>query len=202
MGTVLTRALAVLSLALLTACGSAEEVGAPADMVSRAAYSSALPASITLVTVIRNKGDEGAHTGLIINGSQQVVFDPAGTFNHSRAMVERGDVLYGLTPAYRRAYIDYHTRETFRTVEQTVLVSPEVAEQALRLAAAHGPASKATCATSTASILRQLPGFESVPSSWFPNALMRGFAQIPGVVTVEHRDADPDDNSNKVAPVL
>ena len=202
MPTILIRALALVSLALLTACGSAEEVGAPADAIARAAYTSSAPPSLTLVTVIRNKGDEGAHTGLIINGSQQVVFDPAGTFNHSRAMGERGDVLYGLSPAYRRAYIDYHTRESFRTVEQTVQVPPAVAEQALRLAAAHGPASKATCATSTASILRQLPGFESVPSSWFPNALMRGFAQVPGVVTTEHRDDDPDDNSNKVAPVL
>ena len=202
MVTVLIRALALTSLALLTACGSAEEAGAPADAIARAAYTSSAPPSLTLVTVIRNKGDEGAHTGLIINGSQQVVFDPAGTFNHSRAMVERGDVLYGLSPPYRRAYVDYHTRETFRTVEQTVLVSPEVAEQALRLAAAHGPASKAACATSTSSILAQLPGFETVPRSWFPNALMRGFAKIPGVVTVEHRDDDPDDNSNKVAPVL
>jgi hypothetical protein len=34
---------------------------------------------------------------------------------------------------------------------------------------------------SIGSILQQVEGFESVPVTWFPNALSDGFARLPGV---------------------
>lgn len=208
------RALAAaLCLPLLAAC-AVEEVGAPPGAVAAAAHVAPGPPTLTLVTVLNNRTDRGAHTALAINGSQRVVFDPAGTFNdlvnnpanraggQARVMVERGDVLYGMRPDYYDAYIDYHTRETFRTVEQTVVVSPETAEAALALARANGPASKATCALATSRILSQVPGFEGFPVGWYPRAAMEAFAARPGVRTVVHRDDDPDANAAKRAAAV
>ncbi|MGB7321210.1 MAG: hypothetical protein WBC95_07340, partial [Albidovulum sp.] len=77
------RRLAVcLALTLaLGACG-AEPVWAPDADVARARFVSGEPPSITLYTVVRKVGGEGAHSGLMINGSQRVMFDPAGTWHH------------------------------------------------------------------------------------------------------------------------
>ncbi len=206
--------LAVLLSALLLAGCAVEEVGAPPAAVARAAYASAEAPSLTLVTVISNRTDGGAHTGLVVNASQRVAFDPAGTFNDpvnnpanrgggaARVMVERGDVLYGMTPGYYRAYIDYHTRQTFRTVEQRIEVSPEVAERALALVMANGPASKSSCALATSRILAQVPGFEGFPVGWYPKAAMKAFGARPGVVTTLHVDDDPDENAGKRAAAL
>ena len=210
----LRRALAAaLCLPVLAAC-TVEEVGAPPGAVAAAAYVSPEPVSLTLVTVLENGTGDGAHTALMVNASQRVVFDPAGTFNEpvnnpanraggeARVMVERGDVLYGMSPAYYDAYVDYHTRETFRTVEQTVVVSPEAAEAALALVRASGPASKATCALATSRILAQVPGFEGFPVGWYPRRAMEAFAARPGVRTVVHRDDDPDANADKRAAAV
>lgn len=213
MGTALRRLGAALSLTVLAAC-AVEEVGAPPGAVAAAAYAPGGPPSLTLVTVLSNRTDDGAHTALVVNGSQRVVFDPAGTFNDpvnnprnraggdARVMVERGDVLYGMTPAFYDAYIDYHTRETFRTVEQTVVVSPAAAERALALVQGNGPAPKATCARATSRILSQVPGFEGFPRGWYPRAAMEAFARVPGVETRVHRDGDPDANAGKRAAAV
>ena len=178
----------------LAACG-AEEVGSPPEVTRDAAYAHAGPSTLSLVTVINNRSGEGAHTGLMINGVQRVMWDPAGTFNTTRIVPESGDVLYGITPSWYEAYVDYHTRPAYRTIVQTVEVSPAVAEQAFRLAEANGAASKATCALSTSAILSQLPGFEGIGSTWFPAELMRRFESVPGIEAKTYRDdtdaADP-----------
>ena len=191
------RILAALALAVtLSACGGpAEEVGAPPEAVARAAYVHGGPPTLTLLTVISNRSGAGGHTGLMVNGSQRVMFDPAGNFNISRAMTERGDVLYGMDDRYYRAYVNFHTRETWRTVEQTVVVSPEVAEMALRLVRTNGAVPKAQCALSTGALLSQLPGFEGIRAGYFPRSLMEQFGEVPGVVERVYYDDDDDDNS-------
>ncbi len=196
------RWLALGAFLLLAACGAAEEVGAPLAMVERATYVHDAPPSLTLVTVVSNRTGRGAHSALVVNGSERVVFDPAGTFNYTRAMPERGDVLYGLSPEYYRAYIDYHTRETYRTIEQTVPVSAETAEAALRLVRAQGAAPKGTCARATTAVLSRLPGFEDVPRSWWPLRVSEAFGARPGVRTQIYRDDDPDDNADLRARAL
>ena len=55
-------------------------------------------------------------------------------------------------------YIDYHARETYDVVEQTVYVSPEVAELVLARVKAYGAVPKAMCTNATSSILRGDPG--------------------------------------------
>lgn len=187
------RILPLLTLLLaLVACG-AQSVVVPMEEVQRRAYHHPGPSTLTLYTVINNRSGSGAHTALLINASQRVLWDPAGSFHHPYAP-ERNDVLFGITPTIQAVYIDYHARETFRIVEQTVTVTPEVAEKALQLALAQGAASQATCALTTSNILRQLPGFEGFPSSYFPVKTMKNFAARTGVQGRTITDDDADDN--------
>lgn len=186
------RLLAVLALPLLlAACGV--EVGAPMAEVQRRAYIHDGPPTLTLYTVVRNLDGRGAHSGLLIDGPQRVLFDPAGSFRHPH-VPERGDVLHGFTPRIEDVYVDFHARESFRVIEQTVEVSPEVAAQALTLAQKNGPVAPARCALSITSLLRQLPGFEHVGTTWFPNGAARAFGEHPGVTRRVITDDDADDN--------
>lgn len=177
----LPRFALALLLPLLAAC--AQPVTAPPAEVSRAVWSDPdSPPSITLMTMISNRNGSGGHTALLINGSQRVIWDPAGTWWNSK-VPEVNDMLYGINPQALDLYLDYHARPEYRVVLQTVEVSPEVAEQAIRAYAGAGAAAKATCANTTSAILRTLPGFESMPHTWFPRKLMAAFAELPGVQT-------------------
>jgi hypothetical protein len=184
-----------LCLALLlslAACG-AEPKWADDAAVSRAAYVHEGPASITLFTVLNNRSGSGAHSGLLINGSQRVMFDPAGTWHHPY-LPERNDVHYGMTDKMVAFYIDYHARVTYRVVQQTVYVTPAQAEIALQRAKGYGAVPKAMCARSVSSILRGVPGFESIPSTFGPGKLMNAFGDLPGVQTKVITDGDADNN--------
>lgn len=184
---------ALLTLVLpvaLAACG-AERVWAPDEAVARARHVTGDSASITLYTVVNKRSGDGGHSALMIDASQRVLFDPAGTFQYPR-VPERNDVLFGMTEQMRKLYIDYHARETYDVLEQKVHVSPAVAEQALRAAESYGAVNKAFCGNSVSYVLRELPGFDSVPRSFFPMRISEGFAALPGVETHLYRDGDPD----------
>ena len=167
-------------LMVVSAC--AKSVWAPDDVVARAAYTSTEPPSITLVTVINNGNGSGGHSGLIINASQRVAFDPAGNFKAEQAP-ERNDVVYGMHPAMLRAYYGFHARTAWHVVTQTKVVSPEVAEYALKLAQENGAVASAFCSNAVSNLLHKVPGFESIPSSLYPKRTIANFAQLPGVVT-------------------
>lgn len=185
--------LCLVALLGLAACGETKAPFAPEEQVIAARYEHPGPKTITLFTVINNRSDSGAHSGLLINGSQRVMFDPAGTWQHPR-VPERNDLHYGITDKVIAFYIDYHARETFRVLEQTIVVSPEVAELAIQRAAAYGAVPKAQCANSISSILRGVPGFQSMPSTWFPNKLSDAFGALPGVTSKVITDDDDDSN--------
>ncbi len=185
----------LLGLALLgglAACG-AEPIMAPNEDVQKAAYSPNEAPYLTLITVISNENGSGGHSGLIINASQRVVWDPAGTWYHPWSP-EQNDVHFGITDYLSDHYVDYHARETFHVVTQKVRVSPQVAEQALAAARAYGAVPKAYCAKSTTEILQSLPGFENVPDTFRPKVIMAAFDAIPGVERVVVYDDSPDDN--------
>ncbi|QYZ68980.1 hypothetical protein [Neotabrizicola shimadae] len=185
-------ALSLLALVTLVACG-AESVYAPDDVVARAAYVDPGPKTITLYTVINNRSQEGAHSALMINGSQRVLFDPAGSW-FNRHAPERNDVIFGMTPTLESFFDDYHARETFRVRKQTVVVTPEQAEIAIQRALQEGPVPQARCAWSTSDVLSGVPGFESIPRTLSPKKLSKSFAKLPGIVEdVEIRDEDPDE---------
>ena len=189
---ILTSLGLVAAIGALGACG-ADNVWAPDDQVEAARYVDDGPPTITLFTVIANRNGAGAHSGLMVSGSQRVLFDPAGTWHHPY-LPERHDVHFGINDAAVDFYVDYHSRVTYHTVRQDIVVSPEVAEMALRLVQENGPVAKAMCSTSITAILRQLPGFESIPQSAFPKKPMQAFAQLPGVVETITYDDDPDEN--------
>ncbi len=176
----------------LSACG-ATSVYAPDEAVRAATFVSDEPPSITLYTVISNRSNAGAHTGLLINGSQRVMFDPAGSWTHPR-LPERNDVFFGVNDKMVNYFIDYHARETFRVMEQKVFVSPQVAQLIMTRALNYGAVPQAQCSRSTSTILEGVPGFESVSSTWYPLKLSEQFAQIPGVRTRVITDEDADDN--------
>jgi len=187
-----TRATAFVALLALAGCG-ADPVWAPDAAVARARYVHDAPPSITVYTVISNRDNSGAHSALLINGSERVMFDPAGTWYHP-AVPERNDVHFGMTPRMVDFYIDYHARETFRVIEQTVPVTPEQAELALLRAKDYGAVPKAFCARSTSSILQGVPGFEGVRSSFFPGSVMASVARVTGVEGRVIYDGDAPNN--------
>ena len=179
---------------VVAACG-AESIWAPDDRVRAARYVSDESPSITLFTVIGIPRGDGGHSALMINGSQRVIFDPAGTWNHPY-IPERNDVLYGITPNFKNFYIDYHARSTYWVAEDTIPVSREVADMAIARAERQGAANKGFCAVASAAILRDLPGFQGAPSGFSPIKLRNWFLAQPNVRSKQHRDGDPANNHN------
>lgn len=188
------RNFVVLALvAALAGCGAAEPYWAPDDVVSKARYVHDGPPAITLFTVISTSNGSGVHSGLMINGSQRIMFDPAGSWVLPR-LGERNDVHFGMTDKMVSFYIDYHARKSFYVVEQTKIVSPQVAELVLQRALGYGAVPKAQCANSISSILSGVPGFEALDKTWYPKKLMKEFSQLPGVTERKVTDDDADDN--------
>jgi hypothetical protein len=184
--------LVLLALLGLTACG-ATPTWAPQEQVDAARFVAGPPTSITLYTVVNKNSGSGAHSAILVNASERVIFDPAGTWHHPK-LPERNDVHFGMTDKAIAFYIDYHARKTYDVVEQTILVSPEVAELVLEKVKAYGPVPKSQCTTATSSILRGTPGFESLPATMFPKQLSDPFGQLPGVTTRVITDDDDDSN--------
>mgnify|MGYP006908293284 CR=1 FL=1 len=191
---------ALLVPLLLAACG-AEPVWAPDDVVQRAIYRHDGPPSITVFTVVSNRDGRGGHSSLLINGSQRLIFDPAGTWRHPQ-IPERNDVHFGMKDAAVEFYIDYHARETWHVVRQDIPVTPEVAEMALRAAQEYGAVPKAYCTRANTDILAGLPGFEGVPRSFYPVKLMEYVDTLPGVKRSVTYDDSPANNATIVAPRL
>ncbi len=183
--------LALGSTALLAAC--ADNVWAPDEAVRAARFVSDEPPSITLFTVIGIPRGEGGHSALMINGSERVIYDPAGSWQHPQAP-ERHDVMYGINDNLKRFYIDYHARETYWVAEDSVPVSREVADLAIREAQAQGAGMKTFCANDTAQVLRRVPGFEAAPQGFYPLRLRNWFLTLPGVTSKRHMDGDPANN--------
>lgn len=177
----------------LVACTTPNTGGKSLEEVARAAYVHNGPPKLTLYTMLNNRSGSGAHTSLLINGSQRVAFDPAGSFRHPR-IISRNDTVYGMTPFMVDQYTRFHARETFHVVIQEIEVSPEVAEKALQLAVNHPAVMQAHCAISTANLLKQLPGFEDVQPGYQPTKLMEYF-KAKGATFERLYEYDDDDKS-------
>lgn len=185
---------ALLVVAGLAGCVDKTPQATDVDM-ARYSYVSNDPPSLTLVTSISNRSNAGAHSALIINGPERVVFNPAGSWRHPLAP-EQGDFHRNFSPAMEKWFFDYHARETFRIRAQTIEVPMAVAAQALAEARAYGSVPPAQCTRSITKILAGLPGFEQFSTSWFPLHASEEFAQLPGVTTVLYTDDSPDDWSD------
>lgn len=183
----------VLSAVTLLGGCAGESVWAPDEAVAKAAYRHDGPARLTLYTMLNNRSGSGAHTSLMINGSQRIIFDPAGSFKHP-SIPERNDVVYGITPQIADVYTRYHARETYHVKVQELDVSPALAARAMQLVQSYGPVPSAQCSNSTSHVLAQLfPG--RVKQTWLPKKLAEDFGKLPGVTERELYEYDSDDNS-------
>lgn len=187
--------LAILVMAGLSACAPTPEPSQsmPDAEIAAKVYRHDGPPALTLFTMVNNSSGSGAHTSLMVNGSQRVIFDPAGSFRHPR-IATRNDTVFGITPVMEDTYTRFHARETFHVIVQRVEVSPETAEHILRRVLASGPVPRAQCALSTSELLRDAPGLNgAIRPTWFPNNLAAQFGELPGATTqrlYEYDDAD------------
>lgn len=186
------QVLAVLALVMLAGC----EMYTPAsvDEIARARYVSDEPPSITLISMVNAKSGRSAHSGLLINGSQRVLYDPAGTFTHPD-LPRRGDIHYGMTPRFVDYYERYHARFSHHVVAQTVPISRAAADQLIANAQAEGKVMKAHCALAVADVLRPVPPFQNVTRSYFPEYLREDFARMPGATTTIISESDVGKNA-------
>ena len=181
---------------MLTGCGGpAEPVWAPDNAIETYRYRSPAPPEITLYTVVGKRSGSGAHSALLINASERVLFDPAGTFELPFAP-ERNDLHFGMTDRAVAVYIDYHARETYDVIEQRLRVTSAQAEAVYRLAKAYGAVPKAQCTLSITRILSQVEGFETIRVGYYPNAARNQFGALSRVRTRRITDDDADKNHN------
>jgi len=153
---------------------------APDEVVQRAAYTHPGPSSVTLLSVVANGTNSAGHTALLINGSQRVIYDPAGTW-YNKEVPERADLLYGITPKMLDYYVDYHARERFHVVMQTKTVPREVADDLIARAIKLGASMNGMCAQNASTLLSQTSGLEGFPVSVWPKRAVAGMAAVPGV---------------------
>lgn len=179
-------------LTALAGCAAPQQPNADAETLARAAYRHSGPPALTLYTMINNRTGRGGHASLMINASERVIFDPAGSF-YASVVPERNDVLFGITPAVEKAYRGAHARSTFHVVVQRVEVTPEQAQKAYQLAVTNGRVPGAYCAQATIGILQQIPGFESIDRTFYPEKLAEQFGQLPGVRTERYYENDSGD---------
>lgn len=188
-------AILLVSMTALAGCESDAEKHTPASAatIAEAVYVSSEPASITLLTMVNENGDFGEHSGLLINASQQVLYDPAGTFRHSTSPNAR-DVNYGMHPALVNYYVSYHARRGYYVVSQKLDVTPEMAELIFQRSIAQGETGKLRCAVSISSVLNDLPLFDDIPTTYYPGKIMDRFGEIEGVTTTFKYEDDEGQN--------
>lgn len=171
------------------------------ERVARAVYRHDGPPELTLLTMINNDGGGGAHSAMVVNASQRILWDPAGSFRNER-IVERGDVVFGATPQVVDAFTRFHARKTYHVVVQTLPVSAEVAEAVLQRMLVAGNQLPANCTRSTSSILSSVPQFAQIRETWFPVNLMRQWTEIPGVTTRRFYETDDPDRFKALAALV
>ncbi|MGD9864288.1 MAG: hypothetical protein AB7S99_13850 [Pseudodonghicola sp.] len=181
-----------LCAAVLAVAGCATNRSQPnsdSATIAAATYRDPGPNTLTLYTMVNNRTGAGGHSSLMINASERVIFDPAGSF-YADIVPERNDVLFGITPAVERAYRSSHARSTHHVVVQTVEVTPEQAQTAYQLALNAGPVPGAYCANATSNLLKKVPGFEGISPTFYPTKLQAQFDRLPGVRTEELYEND------------
>ena len=185
------RLIAAFALMILgAACAQVPEVPyASDDRVAASAYRAPGPNTLTVFTMVSNRNGKGAHSALMINGDQRIIFDPAGSFVNDR-VPEQEDVLFGVTPAVLAGYKSAHARSTYHVVSQSFEVSAEQAAIATQLAVSNGAVARAFCTDATTGLLRRVPGFADIDQTMFPTKLMEQLALRPGVSEEKYFEND------------
>lgn len=176
---------------LLSACAVKPEHPFTDREIAAARFVADAPPEIVLYTMKNARGG-GAHSALLVNASQRVIFDPAGSFR-SETIPRRGDVVFGVTPHMLEVYEQYHSSDGFYIIRQRLPVAADTAEALLAEVLAAGRIPDAMCALSVSRALDSRPE-TAVGQTWFPNTLEDRFARLPGVSRSERRGgvAGPD----------
>lgn len=183
----------LLGISLFAAgCASNSGTALPAE-IAAAEVSVPAPASVSLITMVNEKTGGGEHSALLINGSQQIIYDPAGTFRHSQ-LPRRDDVVYGITPRFASYYNSYHARFGYYVKVQTLEISRTQADAMIAAAQARGHVPKLFCATAISDVLNDFPQFADIPVTFFPGAIMKRVARIDAVDTLIIREDDIGQN--------
>jgi len=182
----------VLLVLAIAGCTKTQPPKADAATIAAVSYRDPGPSTLTLYTMVSNRTGRGGHTSLMINASERVIFDPAGSFQADK-VPEKDDVLFGITPGVEKAYRGSHARSTFHVLVQEIEVTPEQAETAYRLALSSGPVSDAFCTSATSHLLQQVPGFENIVSVLYPTKLSDQFEALPGIKSNRYYENDSAD---------
>ncbi|MBL4806686.1 MAG: hypothetical protein JKY31_05270 [Rhodobacteraceae bacterium] len=183
------RILIAISLgASLFLTGCVNNTVLPAAEIEAARFVNDDTPFISLITMINTNSNGGEHSALLINGSQQILYDPAGTFRHSRTLRSE-DIIYGMTPGLADYYNSYHARFGYYVKVQKLNISLEMADALIARTQAEGAVPKLTCGRATSDILNDFAPFSHINTTYFPGRVMRLFDQIEGVdVTIVRED--------------
>jgi len=186
--------IALVLLAALTACTTNKTTATPAEVVA-ARHVEPTPPFVALLTMVNSKSGAGEHSALVINGSQMVIYDPAGSFQEERVgLVRAEDVLYGVRPELVSYYNSYHARNGYFVRMQRLDISAVEAEQLIAGAQARGAVPQLTCGIAVSDILNDLPRFSNIRTTIVPGGVMRRFGQIDGVVATDIIEDDVGQN--------
>ena len=188
---------ALVACAVVAGCAEKGKES-PSEQIQAAVFPYSGQPKLTIFTMVNNRTGAGAHSSLLVQGTQSVLFDPAGSFNHPN-VPERGDVLYGMSPQWVQLYQSAHARESFHVVRQEIDVTPAQAERALQLVMSNGPVASAFCASATTGILQQVQGFEGIKPGFYPLKLKEQLDRYPGVKTTRYYENDSGDVVDGVA---
>lgn len=189
----MTRLLGALMVVLaLGGCELYRE--AEPEQIAQSRYVASTPPSVALLSMVDTQTGRSAHSALLINGSEQVLYDPAGTFQHPD-LPRRGDIHYGVTPRYLDYYERYHARFSHFVHVQEVQVSRATADRVMANAVAEGRTPKMFCAESVTGAVRRVEPFTHVRTSLFPETVRKDFAKVPGVRDRYVRESDTGQNN-------
>jgi len=183
----------LLGIGLFLAGCASNSGTAPSESISAAAFTNPAPASVSLVTMVNAASDFGEHSALLINGSQQIIYDPAGSFRHSE-LPRRDDIVYGITPHFAEYYYSYHARFGYYVKVQTLQISRDEADAMIAAAQVKGHVPKLFCATAISDVLNDFPQFADIPVTFFPGAIMKRVARNDAVDTLVVREDDIGQN--------
>lgn len=176
----LDRRAFMVGVPLVLAGCAGKGVWAPDEAVARVRYRAPGPPLVTLYTCLNNDTRAGAHTGVLINADERVLFDPAGSFT-TPGLVERNDLYYGVNDALEAEYTAFQGSGGYHLIKLTCELSPEEAARAFAAARVEGPVARTQCTRAAAHVLKAVPRFAHLRSSLFPDNLMRQFAAEPGI---------------------
>ena len=184
--------IAISMMVVLSACADFENDD-PAVVSSRMYVSEEAP-FVALLTMVNESGDYGEHSGILINASQTVLYDPAGSFRYEEELARSRDIHYGMSPRMVDYYKRYHARFGYYVVSQKIYITAEEAEALFREANRIGTTGQLRCGLSASSVLNSIPRFANIPTTYWPGKIMDAMAEVPGIETSYTRENDIGQN--------